>query len=333
MIHTMTRLRPSACLALGLLVSLAACDNAGDDLGIALPANRSASALVVYDRNFDGLASLPQDTTRAGITVRLLYSGTNTVEDAQVTDAAGLVNFFKVRIGSYTIRVDSVAALGDSMVTVLSPANIQVYNSGSAPGILALLTYRTVATASARTAPLGRRLVLTGVMLSTPPLFSDTTAFLRDSTGAMRLTAPTIAGVPFLIPGDSVRVLGTVSVRDGQRVLDSARIALVQPTGVFPDADTLTSAEAASAAGGTRDADLVFVGATEVLASIPNGAGFLVSLDDGSGPVEMALDSTLGFLGSPVVPGDSVDVTGVLVPTGSGTWRVRPRIVTDFVVY
>jgi hypothetical protein len=332
MIHTTPRLRPFACFALGLLAFLPACDNAGSDLGISLPANRDASAQVVYDRNFDGLPN-PGDTTKAGITVRLLYSGTTTVRDAQVTDAFGAVNFFKIPIGSYTIRVDSLAALGDSMVTVLSPANIQVYNSGPPPLITALLTYRNVATAAVRTAPLGRRLVVTGVMLSTPPLFSDTTAFLRDSTGALRLTAPTIVGTTFLIPGDSVRVLGTASVRDGQRVLDSARVALVVRTGVFPDADTLTSAEAASAGGGTRDADLVFVGATQVLASIPNGAGFLVSLDDGSGPVEMALDSTLGFLGSPVVPGDSVDVTGVLVPTGNGTWRIRPRVVGDFAVY
>jgi hypothetical protein len=333
MIMTMGRLRHAAFPMAGLLALVSGCNNAGEDLGIALPAKRDASALVVYDRNFDGLATLGQDTTRAGITVRLLYAGTNQVEDAQVTDAAGVVNFFKVSIGSYTIRVDSVPALGDSMVTVLSPATIQVYNSGNPPGILALLTYRVVPTTGVRSAPVGRRLVTTGVMLSTPPLFSDTTAFLRDTAGAIRLTAPAIAGAPFVIPGDSVRVLGTVRVRDGQRVLDSARISLVTPTGVFPGADTLTSAAAASAAGGTRDADLVFVGATAVLAAVPDGAGFLVSLDDGSGPVEMALDSTLGFLASPALPGDSVDVTGVLVPTGLGTWRIRPRIAGDFLVY
>jgi len=329
----MIRLRPPALLALGLLSLAPACDNAGADLGIALPSDRGASALVVYDRNFDGFATAPQDTTKAGITVRLLYAGTSQVEDVQVTDAAGVVNFFKIPIGSYTIQVDSVPALGDSMVSLLSPATMQVYNSGNPPGILALLTYRKATTDEVRAAPLGRRLVISGVMLSTPPLFSDTTAFLRDTAGAIRLAAPVILGAPSLLPGDSVRVLGTVRVRDGQRVLDSARIAFIFPTGVFPGADTLTSAQAASAAGGIRDADLVFVRATAVLAAVPNGAGFLVSLDDGSGPVEMALDSTLGFLGSPAVPGDFVDVTGVLVPTGLGTWRIRPRIPADFLVY
>jgi len=329
----MTRIRPLTPLALLLSALAPACNNAGEDLGFSLPSNRDASALVVYDRNFDGLATAPQDTTRAGITVRLLYAGTSQVADVQVTDAAGVVNFFGIPIGSYTIQVDSAAALGDSMVSVLTPATVQVYNSGSPPGILALLTYRRVSTAVVRTAPLGRRLVITGVMLSTPPLFSDTTAFLRDTAGALRLTAPAILNAPFLVPGDSVRVLGTVAVRAGQRVLDSARIALITPTGVLPGADTLTSAQAASADGGTRDADLVFVRATSVLAAVPSGAGFLVSLDDGSGPVEMALDSTLGFLGSPAVPGDSVDVSGVLVPTGAGTWRIRPRVASDFVVY
>lgn len=328
----MTRLRPAALATLALL-PLAACDNAGEDLGISLPENRDASALVVYDRNFDGLATLPQDTTRAGINVRLLYAGTSSVEEDGVTDAAGLVNFTKVPIGSYTIRVDSAQALGDSMITVLSPATIEVYHSGTPPGILALLTYRVVPTATVRTAPVGRRLVVPGVVLSAPPFFSDTTAFLRDTAGAIRLTASAVANAAFVIPGDSVRVLGTVRVRDGQRVLDSARIALVLPTGVLPSADTLTSAEAASAIGGTRDADLVFVGATEVVGAVASGAGFLVSLDDGTGPVEMEVDSVLGFTTAPAAPGDSVDVTGVLVPTGLGTWRVRPRVPSDFVVY
>ena len=332
----MTRIQPAALVALTLSSLAIACNNAGEDLGFSLPSNRNASALVIYDRNFDGLAGgggAPGDTAKAGITVRLLYAGTTQVEDVAVTDAAGVVNFFKVPIGSYTIQVDSVPALGDSMVSVLTPSTVQVYNSGNPPGILALLTYRRVNTDEVRTAPTGRRLVISGVMLSTPQLFSDTTAFLRDSAGALRLTAPTIAGVPFLIPGDSVRVLGTVRVRSGQRVLDSARIAFVTPTGTFPLPDTLTSALAASADGGTRDADLVLVESTAVLASVPNGAGFLVSLDDGSGPVEMELDSTLGFIGSPAGPGDSVDVVGVLVPTGAGTWRIRPRAVSDFLVY
>jgi hypothetical protein len=170
-------------------------------------------------------------------------------------------------------------------------------------------------------------------MLSTPQLFADTTAFLQDTAGSLRLTAPLVVGAPFLIPGDSVRVLGTVRTRDGQRVLDSARIALVIPTGTFPAADTLTSALAASADGGVRDADLVFVGSTVVVGAVANGAGFLVSIDDGSGPVEMDLDPQLGLIAPPAAPGDSVDVTGVLVPTGLGTWRIRPRIMGDFQVY
>ena len=327
------RMRLAQVLGALTLLLPAACDNAGEDLGIALPAKRAASALVVYDRNFDRLATLPQDTTRAGVTVRLLYAGTSHVEDVGATDAAGVVNFFKVPIGSYTIQVDSLPTLGDSLVSLLTPTTMQVYHSGTPPGIIALLTYRTATTGGVRASATGRRLVTTGVILSPPQLFSDTTAFLRDTAGSLRLTAPAVLGISFLIPGDSVRVLGTVRVRDGQRVLDSARIAFVAPTGTLPAPDTLTSAEAASADGGVRDADLAFVGATVVLASVPNGSGFLISLDDGSGPVEMELDPLLGLLGSPAAPGDSVDVTGVLVPTGSGTWRIRPRILSDFLVY
>jgi hypothetical protein len=29
------------------------------------------------------------------------------------------------------------------------------------------------------------------------------------------------------------------------------------------------------------------------------------------------------------VPGNSFDIVGVLVPTGSGTWRLKPRSVAD----
>lgn len=321
----------SALLAVTAALAVA-CSNAGDELGINLPFGPDVVAQVFYDRNFDNAPSAG-DTAFAGIKVYLITAGTQDTVDSAITDLAGAVSFTSPVVGRYVIAVDSVAALGDSMVTTLTPSSVTVAAGGSTGVIVGRLGYPVVDIAAARASASGRRVVFRGEVLAGRQTFSDTTAYVRDSSGAIRLTAATVIAGGFTVPGDSVRVLGTVGQRNGQPVLDAAKMALTQPSATAPSLDTLTTALADNALGGSRDADLAFVNGTAIIDTLTVGADFVVTVDDGSGPLEVLFDSLLQVNTALYIPGDSVRTSGVLVPVGTGHWQLRPRQKQDATVF
>jgi uncharacterized protein YdeI (BOF family) len=218
------------------------------------------------------------------------------------------------------------------MVTTLTPASVTVFAGGPTAQIVGRLGYPVVSIAAARNSAQGRRVVFAGIVLAGRQTFSDTTAYVRDSSGAMRLTAATVVVGGFVTPGDSVRVLGTVGQRSGQPVLDAARMAFLRPSQA-PAFDTLTTALSDNALGGSKDADLVFVGGTAITDTSTAGPNFVVTVDDGSGPLEVFFDSVLQVNTTLFIPGDSVRATGVLVPIGGGHWQLRPRQKQDATVF
>jgi hypothetical protein len=314
-------------LALGAAVALTACGNAGEDLGFGLSAGTGVAAVVYLDRDATATISAV-DTSIAGIVVHLLAAGTHDTVATATCDASGLATFPPVPVGSYTVVVDTVT-LGDSLVTTLSPPRIAVFSTGPTPLIQAALAFPRVTVAEARAAPAGRHVAILGVVLAGRQSFVDTSAHIADGSGAIRLLSVTNlnAGTTNL-PGDLVAVTGVVAARDGQPVLDQARVTLLGIAGP-PAVDTLGTAAAATAGGGTLDAALVFVPGAEIQDTATQGASFRVTVDDGSGPLDLMLDSTIAFPLPSFAIGDSVDATGVLVPSGAGSWRLKPRVPAD----
>lgn len=324
--------RPGLLLAAGLLVG-AGCGNDGEGLGIAPPADRAVVGQLFVDRDFNGVLN-QADTLVAGLRVYLLVSGgqADTVA-VDTTDLNGAVGYSGLPLGRYTVSVDSVAALGDSLVTYLTPTAVQVTAGGGAPLFAIRLGFPQDDVPGVRGSAVGRRVVTSGIILAGQQSFGDTSAYLRDTGGALRLTGARVLVGNFVAPGDSVRVLGTVALRAGQPVLDAAEIVLVRPGITAPAADTVTTAEAAAALGGLRDADLIRIQAASVTDSATAGADYTVTIDDGSGPLVVVLDSVLTLPPTIIVPGDSVRAFGVLVPTGTGAWRLKVRAGTDLTVF
>ncbi len=327
-----TYLRPGLLIAASLVVGIA-CGNAGDGLGITPPVKRAVVGQLFVDRDFNGVLT-QADTLVAGLRVFLLVAGGqgDTVA-VDTTDVNGAVGFDNLPFGPYTVSVDSVPGLGDSLRTFLTPATVQVDATGTTPLFAIRLGYPSDNVIGVRGSALGRRVVTSGTVLAGQQSFGDTSAYLRDTGAALRLTNALVTVGNFVAPGDSVRVLGTVAVRNGQPVLDSARIVLLRPGTTAPAADTVTTAEAAAALAGARDADLVRIQASSVTDSATTGADYTVTVDDGSGPLVVVLDSVQGIPSTAVVPGDSLRVNGVLVPTGTGSWRLKPRVQADLTVY
>ena len=80
------------------------------------------------------------------------------------------------------------------------------------------------------------------------------------------------------------------------------------------------------------DAALVRMSNATISDTATVAGDFVLTVDDGSGVVEVVLDQDVGFLLVPLVPSGVINVTGVLVPTGSGAWQLKPRSGPDLAV-
>jgi hypothetical protein len=319
-------------LAPAALLSALACGNAGEELGFGLPGNGALQAQFFVDRDWNGVFNVG-DTTITGLQVHLVSANALDTVATGVTNANGAVVFPGLLPGPYTVRIDSAQVLGDSFVVTMVPARATVGNGGTAPTILVRLGFPQVTAAAARTSPAGRRVIVLTELLAGPGTFKDTTAHVRDTTAALRLTRVTLQGGGPLLPGYIVRVLGRVASRAGQPVLDSTQMVLLALSTAPPAPDTVTTAEAATAKGGTLDANLVRVANAEVLSSVGQGGDVVVTLDDGSGPLEMRIDSLLQATPGFFTPGDSITALGVLVSKGAGGWEFRLRSAQDLTIF
>jgi hypothetical protein len=194
-------------------------------------------------------------------------------------------------------------------------------------GDLTEIPLPVISVAAARALPAGRTVVVVGVALNASGIFSDTTVHFADTSGAIRLTRlrATVAA------GDSVRVRAVTSSRNGQPTLDGGTVTVLG-RGFYPAAATLTTAVAATAAGGTRDAQMVVVRNALVSDTATILGEFRLHVTDGSGSLEVVLDQLAGFVvPGAYLPSNTFDIVGLLVPTGSGSWRVKPRSAADLI--
>jgi hypothetical protein len=71
--------------------------------------------------------------------------------------------------------------------------------------------------------------------------------------------------------------------------------------------------------------------------TLRTSTSFIVTVDDGSGPVEVQLDRRAdpafqpGALPGEYIPGNKFDIIGLMAPTGTGVWRVKARSSADMI--
>jgi hypothetical protein len=190
---------------------------------------------------------------------------------------------------------------------------------------LTLIPLPVISIAAARALPAGRTVVVVGVALNNPSIFSDSTVHLADTSGAIRLTrlrSPITAG-------DSVKVKAVTGSRAGQPTLDGGTTTPLG-LGLLPPAVTLTTAAAATAVGGTRDAQLVVVLNATVSDTATVVGAFKLTVSDGSGNLDVLLDQRIGFIvPGQYIPTNRFNIVGLLVPTGTGAWTLKPRSSAD----
>jgi hypothetical protein len=189
----------------------------------------------------------------------------------------------------------------------------------------ATITFPTVSIAEARATEIGHRVVLNGIALNSWATFGDSTVHIMDSSGYMR----GVRVSPNVSAGDSIRMLGTVSTRNGQPVITTVSPTLIRAGVGIGTPDSLSTLAAASAVSGSLDAAHARVAGTIVAAQTLSNGDRVMGVDDGSGRLDVVLDANVTFDVGPYESGALLRATGVLVPTGTGTWQLKPRAATD----
>jgi hypothetical protein len=315
-------------LVLGLL---AGCQNAGSNLGFNASQAGGVFVGVYLDRDGSRTQSATLDTVFAHARVALLARGTTDTIRIVTTDSKGVAQFDGVPVGEYRVAIDPVS-IGDSIqVAAIDPPDVTLVAGGTDPIVIVRLGYPEVSIRQARALAPGKRAFIRAIILVGVQAFRDQSSHVSDSSGQIRLTQVELrGGLVGNNPGDSVTVLGTASSQNGQPTLDRAivsRFATRPPPIPLP----VSAATAATANGGLLDAGLVQVISATISDSATVAPDFQVTASDGSGPLKVILDANIPFSRGNFRPGRSMNVTGVLVPNGTGGWYLKPRAVSDVV--
>src|SRR5690606_19336654 len=208
-------------------------------------------------------------------------------------------------------------------------ADISVGANGRAE-VRVAVSYPSLPIAEARTRAVGEKVFVEGIVLNTLPTFGDSSMYIIDASAAIR-----VIRIPHseATVGDSVRVLGIVGTRDGQPVLTDAGGVILSRSNA-PPPELLSTATARTASSGTLDASLARItGATIVGSEVTSTQDLLLTVDDGSGPLEVLVAQSTGIPTADLNACAILDATGILAPDPSGsTWRLKPRSATDVTV-
>jgi hypothetical protein len=305
-----------ACIGIAALT--AACETSGERV-LAVDATGVVGGVVALDRSGDG--EIGQGDPRfANVEVVLLSRTGRGIVARATSQADGTFVFMDVPVGEYEI---GVAALPDSVRVVRIDSAFVRLAADEAHLAVIVLSYPGLSIAEARGAPIGRTLFIEGVTLNASNTFTGSRVHVAGDTAGIRVLP---IQSPEVGTGDSVRVRGIRGTREGQPVLHTAQIFYLRTTEPrLPR--VMNTGTAASADNGRWDAMLARVLNATITDTtrLPNNERVL-TVNDGSGPLEVGLDPRINF---PAIAGDPftqrLTATGVLVPRENGTWVLMPR--------
>ena len=319
-------LRAAAALILPLM--LAACEPAGTDFGFGAEQFGSVSVLVYLDRDGSKTPTQP-DTLFQGASVSLRPQGGGAAVATATTDVEGIASFDNVRFGDYLVTVGG-AALGDSLqVGDVEDDSIRVSLTEPEVSVTARLAWEELSIREARTRGPGSLVFIRGKILVGVQAFSDLSSHMADTSLAIRMTGLTLLGnLTGHNPGDSVVVRGVLGQENGQPILTGGRILRValRPA---PIPKSITSGVAATAENGALDAAFINLTSVTISDTSTVAPDFRVVASDGSGAITIMLDANISFNRTAFRPTRVMNIRGVLVPSGQGSWILKPRVAGD----
>jgi hypothetical protein len=329
MAGTRLQSRVGCAAALLLVVSGAACDSPVSERMIDLDATGSARITLFLDNNLDGAIDQSDSPIENGAVV---FRRVGAVADSivLVTDAEGSARTGTLGVGRYVATI-APSVRGDTLISALDTAFFDVLPNDTADVQLGV-QYPELDIQEFRDLPTGRRAWIHGVVLNQATTFGDSTMHMIDEDAAIRAINLRF-NLPFA-PGDTIDLLGTRRLRDGQPAIDPLT-AIPRGGGLNPPPIELNTATAATAGDGDRDAAFVVIRNAEIRDTVTTFDGLVLTVDDGSGPLTVLLTVYQNF-GAPALYAPGVRITsaaGLLVPDpDTSSWILKPRMRNDIVV-
>lgn len=308
----------------GCLLAIAGCQNQGADRVLGIGASGVLTGQVFFDVN--GTRALDTgDTTWADTGVLVVVAATRDTVHGTSTDDAGSFEILALPVGTYSVVLDPSTLADNVLLVGIDNRAVQVTPDDTISVELAVSYLAARRIEDARSEAAETKLFVTGIALNARATFNDSTVHLADESGAILATGVLTTGI---LEGDSVRLLGTLTVRDGEPVLDNVQ-SFALGRGNIPDPPEVSSATAVTADGGRLDARLVSLTGAAIADTATSDDDVLLTVDDGSGSFEVLLDGDGDFTRAALVPGAVIDARGLLIPRGVGSWRMRPRSSVD----
>jgi predicted extracellular nuclease len=299
----------------------------------------SVNGVLYRDENGNGTFEAANDFPAPGIAVQLFAgtSATGTPVATTNTTAAGAFSFGGVRPGTYTVHFDVPAG-----VTVVGGTNQQVTVAANAPATLqARFTGNLVVpVATAKARPVGSNVTVEGVVTTT---LGDFTAsgtpqvgnlYVQDASAGIQ-----VFGIPLtqgLVPGDSVRITGTVATFSGETQISNPGVVAVKlGTGTVPTPRLLTGTQLASR---TAEGSLVRVNeltVTAVGAQATATSSFNVTVTAADGTVfTVRVEGRTPVERPMFTVGETYNIVGIataFLSAGVTSEQLKPRTPADIV--
>ncbi|MBI4257089.1 lamin tail domain-containing protein [Candidatus Uhrbacteria bacterium] len=284
-------------LTLGRPESKLTLNNSGDTLELTAPDGEVVD-LVTYGTSTKGATYDLVD----GIWV---WSGTTTVVESTVTEST-VTESATTSASATTSSTISNSTHSPSLSFPTSPASSQ------------LIQFIPIAQAKEKLD--GQKVVIKGVVISTPGTFGSQIFYLQDETGGIQIYLYS-SDFPHLLVGDVIQVSGEMSTSRGER-----RVKLSGSANILSASGSLESGATDVSIGDVRES---------LVGMLLTTTGMIQSIDTNKLVIEqMGTTLTIYLKSNPMIDpnqftrGDTIEVTGILT-TYDGEFRLRPRSKDD----
>jgi hypothetical protein len=333
--HTHSRVR--AIFAAPMVLLLLAASGCGDlivsDRTLTIEGIGTVSGSVFLDADGNGAVD-GEDPPFEGLGIQLVPAAGGSAVAATTTDTLGLFVMDSVPVGNFRLVIDP-ATLPDSIeVASEDPAPFAVEIAGSVERSFRL-SFPTYTLQEVRELPEGQRVFTHGIVLNARDPFGDGAVHFQEDEVWLRATDVARATIT---RGDSVRVLGRTATEAGRPILTDARTFMLVQQAMLTVPVGVTTADARTADAERLDAALARVQSADVVDTVSVGQDLVVTVNDGSGPLEVVLRGFIEFDRTAMVPGGArfSRADGLLVAIrneqGYVRWRLTPRGTGDVVV-
>lgn len=299
-----------------------------------IPGSGSVEGQLFLDINGDGnYDPSAGDRLLPNVNVRLQERGTDQViaGGTGTTDATGRFRLTGVPVGSHDLAIDTTG-VGSGVAFCQNPVPVDVFLNETLFRPVAARGGCVISIAEAEAMPLGTPVTVRGVITSAPGMINSNTGIIQDASGGTPLFR--FVGAPTLQVGDIAEVTGTVDQFAGEYEIVDVRVLSVTP-GDPPVPDVMTT----GAADATWDdplspeqGTLIRIEGAKLLTTFSAGGGRNATIDDGSGPILIRVESGLapdaGTINANFTVNNCYNITGILRGFNADA-QIMPRSFAD----